>query len=62
MEREKGDSRQILVQGRQQQFPQSALKLKLEIQSFFSIFFAVAPKEVMMGTANFSKALDYYYL
>lgn len=62
MERQKGDSRQILVQGKQQQFPQAALKLKLKIKDFFSIFFAVVPKKITMGRANFSKALDYYYL
>lgn len=43
MEREKGNSRQNLVQGRQQQFPWAALKLKLK--TFLASFFAVAPKK-----------------
>lgn len=39
MEREKGNSRQNLVQGRQQQFPRAALKLKLKtsLASFFHL-------------------------
>lgn len=39
-----------------------ALKVKLTVQNFFSICFAVAPKKPTMETANLSKALDYYYL
>jgi len=38
MERQKGDNRQILVQGRQQKLPHAALKLKLKIQNFKHLF------------------------
>lgn len=50
MEREKGNSRQNLVQGRQQQFPWAALKLKLK--TFLASFLQLLLKKNHNGNSQ----------